>query len=140
MALEVEKMASGNTAGVNKPSSGTYGEKADVERLKASLPSSGAAPAAGQQLPPMSDAPVRPQPSLRPPTVANLPPGVPGVLAAPTGRPYEPVDTLPTSPVAGAVVNDAQSRLRLLDILANSPQVSEETREWAQRVLHALTS
>lgn len=140
MTLDVEKMGAGNAPNVSRPSSGSYGEKAEVDRLKKSLPSSGAPPAGGQPLPPMHDAPVRPQPNISPGAPANVPPGVPGILAAPTGRPYEPVDTMPTSPVAGAVVNDAQSRLRILDQLANSPKVSAETREWAERYLRSLTS
>lgn len=136
-----EKLA---TAPVNSPSSGAYGEQADLQRLRQQLPSSGAGPAgpgAAPQPPPISTSPVQPSSPLRSPSpAAAAPPGIPSVLASPTDRPYEPVDTLPQAPPQGAVVSDAQSRIRLLDLLAHSPNVSTETREWAARVLHALVS
>lgn len=125
---------------VNTPSSGTYGEKAANERLKQQLPTGDGpqGPGAGAGLPPMSDQPVRPQ-TRTPGAGAGLPPGVPGPLAAPTTRPDVPVSTpLGASPAAPPVLTAQQQRLRILDMLSESEQVSPTTREWARSVRRVL--
>ena len=134
---------------VNKPSSGTYGEKAEVDRLKQSLPSTaaGGGPGPGGPAPQTPRSGGRPIPGAADPTVAggaptpSTPPGVPPLLARPTDYPGRPVGT-PASPtpqpgMAGAV-DPAQQRLALLDALVRSPSVSEETREWATLVRQAI--
>lgn len=132
---------------VNQPASGTYGEKADANKLKASLPQAQpgpAGPAAPAGPPPMPQAPIAPvSPDRgRPGTSAAVPPGVPSVLAAPTTQPDVPVATPLAGPVAppvgpGAAAPD-QARLAILDRLSNDPSVSPDTREWAKTVLGLL--
>ncbi len=113
--------------GMNKPESGTYGEKTALADLQAELPVQ--QPGAGQAAPePTPPGPMggRPTPS------SGLPPG----LMAPTRRPDVPVSTplagqaVAGSPLAGAA-DVRQKRLLLLDILSQSPEVDEDTREWA---------
>jgi hypothetical protein len=137
------------SAGLNRPTSGDYGEGAALDRLKSALPTQpaaggGAPPGGAPPLPPISTQPVTPTPmdrGGRPNNSAALPPGVPPVLAAPTNQPNVPVGTPlampPVNPVASAQTPQ-QSRLALLDALANSPQADPQTREWAQHVIRAL--
>lgn len=125
---------------VGKPASGSYGEGADLQRLKQQLPQGAIgnpppAPAA-TPLPPVSAKPmVKPtRPVGRPPTGAAAPPGIPsailhpGDIAAPAAAP----------PAPGSQVSPDQARLFLLQNLAQSPQVSSTTRAWAQEVLQIL--
>lgn len=129
---------------VNRPASGTYGERAELDRLQKSLPTMepGTGPAPGGQS--TSAQPVRPappRPEGRPQTGAAAPPGVPSVLLAPSTRPDEPVGT-PLSPppmAMGGAVTSAQRRLQILQMLAESDEVSDDTREWAQIVLRQIT-
>jgi hypothetical protein len=119
--------------GVNKPASGTYGEKASVDRLKQELPSTGSQPQ-----------PVQPAPSAAggglaaPAAPSSLPKG----LVAPSVRPGVPVST-PLAGAAGAVdpfagaVDARQRRLRYLDLLAQQAD-SPEVREWAEIVKQKL--
>lgn len=127
---------------VNKPASGTYGEKADLSRLQKSLPqtSAGPQPAGAQPMPAINPQPISPQPAAqgRPTTGAAPPLGVPSVLLSPTTQPDRPVNTPLSSPSPTAVVNPMQSRLAMLDALANSPDVSPTTREWAQNLIDLL--
>lgn len=133
------------SVGLNRPSSGDYGEGVALDRLKGSLPQGNPAPQSGAPgLPPISAQPVGAQPTDRggrPKTAAALPPGIPSVLASPTARPGVPVNTPlaapPVNPVASAAT-EAQGRLALLDAIANSPQASPEMREWAGHVIRAL--
>ena len=54
MAAEISKTPTQNTS-VNKPASGTYGEKAELSRLQQALPDSGGRPGGGAPGPsPMS--------------------------------------------------------------------------------------
>lgn len=132
---------------VNKPASGTYGEGVALDNLKKSLPQGAIgnpAPPGGAPLPPVQPA-VMPTKSIegRPSTGAALPPGVPSPLLAPTQYPNVPVTTPLTSPwnnqiASPQVQTPQQGRLLILDQLANSPDVSAETREWAQHVLEIL--
>lgn len=129
---------------MNAPTSGTYGEGADLERLKASLPAGavGGKPAPAPTGPPMSaepPMPMSPNPVGRPPGAAP-PPGVPAGLVMPTSRPDQPVSTpLSAAPAIGPGAADPrQARVAILDALANDPAVSDETREWAGEVLRLL--
>jgi hypothetical protein len=122
---------------VNKPESGTYGERVDLERLRAAVPGGGSpvpAPEA-RPLPPISERPVR---SLG--KVGSVVPGLPSALLRPTARPQEPVTTMPTQAPQQLSMSGMQMRLRKLDILANHPDVSPETRDWARMMIRVLTS
>ena len=125
---------------VNKPESGTYGEKVDLSRLQAQLPSNGAAtgPASGPAptLPPVSDRPVRPGLESQSPSPV---PGLPGALLGPTQRPWEPVTAAPAGVPQQLALTGAQRRLQILDALASSPDVSPEMREWAEMLRRILT-
>lgn len=126
----IEKTPTAGTS-VNQPESGTYGEKADVNKLKASLPPMGP----GQATPGLEPSPMpQPTPGVpaqeggRPP---NAPPGVPGALFA--GGPPTPAEQ-PNAPSA----SPEAARITLLEQLASSEEVSEVTREWAKLILEAL--
>lgn len=111
--------------GMNKPESGTYGEQTELAALQQALPAQPASPQPQMQ----------PVPSTTGGGVSAPPSGLPRGLTAPTTRPDVPASTplgppQPTDPYAGAV-DARQRRLRLLDILSQSPDSSEEIREWA---------
>lgn len=111
--------------GMNKPESGTYGEKTELAALQAALPQA---------------EPTAPQPDVQvtPSSTGSAPrptaPGLPAGLMAPTQRPDVPVSTplagAPVNPLAGAA-DARQKRLMLLDILSRNPQASPEVQEWA---------
>lgn len=126
-------LAGGNTSA---PSSGTYGEGAALARLKQQLPVvEQSAQEPGQSAAPMPTPPMGGGISNSPPT--GLPPGI----LAPTNRPDTPVSTplgQPTNPLAAQT--GRQRRIAVLDALANDPNVSDQTREWAQINLRALVS
>lgn len=121
--------------GVNTPASGTYGEKAELERLKQQLPS--AEPV--QPVPTSSQAGPVPIGRGRAPAVPSAS-GLPSGLTSPTRRPDVPA--LPNTPVGqdpyGGAVDARQRRLRVLDAIANSQEVSPETREWAEILVQKL--
>ncbi len=128
----VEQQPAGG--GVNKPASGTYGEKTELANLQAALPQ-GEPPAPGPTVQPTP----RPAGGGAGPTA---PAGLPAGLSAPTQRPEVPVGTplqapAPTDPYAGAV-DERQRRLRLLEMLSQHPQASPELREWADTVMRKL--
>ncbi|RMF62345.1 MAG: hypothetical protein D6746_04175, partial [Bacteroidetes bacterium] len=85
-------------------------------------------------------APVDPQPvsSVR----SNRPSEVPGipapVLLQPSDRPDVPVSAPLVSGAVSAPLTGAQKRLAILDVLANSPDVSDATREWAKMMIRIL--
>lgn len=119
----LEQVPSGG--GMNKPESGTYGEKAALTALQQELPIQDAAPQPDVQPTPS------PMGSARPTAASGLPPG----LMAPTQRPDVPVSTPlagpgPADPLAGAA-DVRQKRLLLLDLLSRSPEVAPETQQWA---------
>lgn len=134
----IEKTPTANQS-VNKPSSGTYGEKADISRLKAALPESGGPSGA----PPGEMSPVRQSTSLPggpPGRPSAAPAGVPTAVMHPSQRPGVPLNqplAQPAPPLGGAQ-SAQQARIALLDALASDPTVSEETREWASTVLEML--
>jgi hypothetical protein len=118
---------------VNSPASGTYGEGVALERLKQQLPEAPPTPPTpGGGMPPMQSPGVRP--ASGPPS-----PGLPPALLAPTARPSIPPAT-PLAPMGGPVmpVTGQQRRMQMLDALATSPNVSDETREWAQLLMDHL--
>lgn len=125
----IEQMPAGGN--VSRPQSGSYGEKAEAERLKQALPQSDAAPPQQAGTPP-SGFGTAPSPTRAP----ALPPG----LLAPTTRPDVPVSTplaVPTDPFAGAV-DARQRRLRMIDIISTHPDASPELKEWASVVKQKL--
>lgn len=135
----------GDNVSVAQPASGTYGEKTDIQNLKNALPAGAVgnpAPVQTSPQPPMSTEPAM-APSALPtgrPAGGQPPPGVPSVLLAPTDQPHIPVNTplqMPASPIA-STPDPRQARMAVLDALANDPNVSPETREWAHIVSRAL--
>lgn len=126
------------------PTSGAYGEAADLAALKGALPAGAIGnptpTSAGPPMPPVSTQPVSvpsPTPPGRP-TGGQPPPGLPAVLAGPTQRPNVPVGT-PLSVMTAPVLGDpTQARVAILDHLTNDPTVSPETRAWASSVLRVL--
>jgi hypothetical protein len=137
--LDLEKQPQGGP--VNQPSSGSYGAKAAVDRLKKSLPTSGMTPPAPEAPGTISSEPVVPVPN-RPgrPAGPTAPPGTPPVLMHPTQRPEVPVSSPlgATPPAPTPALTPQQDRLSFLQALANSPRVHPNTREWAQSVLEVL--
>jgi len=139
---DLEKTPTGDVA-VNEPEGGTYGEKAELDRLKSSLPPMGGPAAQGGG---------RTAPSLGGPTSAggapmgrpqNAPPGVPQALLGPTQRPNVPLGSplgqqAPATPPRAQAAD--QQRLMILDSLTTHPDVSSETKEWATLVRDALIS
>jgi hypothetical protein len=123
------------TAGVsvNQPESGTYGEGADLTRLRQELPPmnrEGFGSSTGGPSPMPQPSPALPgRPGGRP---TRLPGGVPGVLL--NGPPTPPPAAQPNAPAS----NPQAARITLLEQLTNAPDVSETTREWARLVLDAL--
>ena len=120
--------------GVNKPESGTYGEKADLARLQAELPTA-------EPVGPQTNE-VQPIPASTGGVVAP-PAGLPRGLTAPTNRPdvpsSTPLDGPPPDPFAGAE-DGRQRRLRLLEILAQHPDASPELQEWATVLKQKLSA
>ena len=78
------------------------------------------------------------------PPAPAAPGTVPNVLMGPTTQPDVPVsrplDMAGGGPSPAAAVDAAQKRLQLLDFLANSDDVSPETRQWAKTVRDALAA
>ncbi len=128
---EVTKLASPS---VNRPASGTYGEKAAADRLKQQLP---AAQPVGDVMGPgpgAAPAPTLPGGGGPPAPMGAQPAGLPRGLLRPSDRPTEPVGAPyggPADPYAGAV-DARQRRLALLDMLSTHPEASPEVREWAE--------
>lgn len=120
---------------VNTPDSGTYGEGAELDRLKQSLPSTqgpspvGPAQGAGGGTPPMR----APGTGAPPPA----PPGIPESILHP-GSGFQEGPSQLAGPSPAMQLTGAQRRLQVLDALAESPDVSEETREWAKAVRRVL--
>jgi hypothetical protein len=114
--------------GVNKPASGTYGEKAELERLEAQLPGSEPSAPVPQEVSPLPGVPSGS-------AVPAPPSGLPRGLTLPSRRPDVPVSTPlqgpPADPYVGAV-NARQRRLALLDMLSEHPEASPELQEWAE--------
>ena len=133
--LTIDKTPTQNQA-LNKPEGGTYGEKAEVERLKKELPSTQPGQAQQAAPPPRARA-GRPTPASVTPPEPSGPSGVPDVLMHPGTRPMvtgQPGD----QPIGPSVANISQARIALLDALQSSQEVSPETREWAGIVLEML--
>ena len=127
---------------LNKPEGGTYGEKAEVERLKKELPSSGGpmGPGGPQQAPEPQRAVATPNKptSGMPPVTGGGPSGLPDVLTHPGGTQGGPVAPQPQMAQGAGPADISQARLALLDSLSSSQDVSKETREWAKIVLEMM--
>ena len=137
---EIEKTPTSDTS-VNEPESGTYGEKADLNRLRQSLPPMGPPPGAPGAAKPIPTPGPGTSPTSRPGRPPEGPPGVPAALMAPSSRPGVPLSQppRPAGPIRPPRAQAAdQQRLMILDALTTHPDVSEETREWAKRVRDAL--
>lgn len=119
-----------------RPTSGTYGEVADTERLKQQLDVPGAGPGGAEVRPNPAPPPGAPiGPSSQPST------GVPDVLMGPTSMPDVPQSTPlrgagPTATPAATV----RSHIAALDALVASPTTSNATKEWAKLVLERYKS
>ena len=121
---------------LNKPEGGTYGEKAEGERLKKELPSGQGPGGPPPAPPPGRSRAARPVPaSIAPPTPAG-PTGVPDALMHPGSRPMVPGQ--PAGPAQPSVANISQARIALLDALQTSKEVSPEPREWAGIMLEMM--
>lgn len=144
---DLEKLPLNNK--VNRPDGGAYGERVELDRLKSALPSTSGGPGQGPSGPTPPPGQVRPTP-VNPGAGQGVlgsgaaPSGVPDVLASPTKYPNRPVSTPyrpgganPAAAGMGAA-NVQQTRLQVLDSLINSPNVGEETKEWAEIVRDAL--
>ena len=118
--------------GVNKPASGTYGEGAALERLKAQLP---ILPQGDPQGGPAAPPPM-PAPGMggAPPPA---PPGLPQALLAPSAHPGTPVST-PLQMPAPIPPSGREQAILALQNMAQDPAASEESREWAGAVLNKL--
>ena len=68
------------------------------------------------------------------------PAGLPPALLRPTSQPNVPVSTPlgPPQQAADPGLSGRQRRMQVLDVLANDPNVSETTREWATTVMNHL--
>jgi hypothetical protein len=123
-----------------KPSSGTYGENAERERLEQQLPLGGGPGAPEQPAGPVG----RPAGLSSPfgmPATGAAPGGVPDVLLGPSDRPDVPVGSPLDIGVPGmfpGAVDASQKRLALLDMLTSHPDASPEVREWASIVRSKL--
>lgn len=132
---EVEKLPTGQTP-INRPASGTYGEKAALDNLESALPTaSSPGPMPGPAAGPTPMSPTNPVRSSRESKI----PGIPAPIMKPASVEPTPAGAMaPPSPVPA--MSGAQRRLQILDMLATSPNVSETTREWAQRVMDILVA
>lgn len=128
LPFELEKTP---VPGQNRPASGTYGEQADLDRLRQSLPSPQGQPPAGPQGPPGTP--------LNPPVQAGPPPGVPAPIMAPSDRPQVPLGTPLVNTGQPVLVPESpsQARMAFLHALVQSPETSEVTKRWAEAVLEA---
>lgn len=128
----IEQVPAGG--GVNKPASGTYGEKAALDRLKQQLP---------QSQPAAQPAPVQPVPTgLGPSSSGAGPAGLPRGLTAPTGMPDVPVSTPLQGPPPDPLGPDPDVRQRRLQYarLLATQGASPEIREWGQILVEKLTA
>jgi len=125
---------------IGKPSSGTYGEKKELDDLKGALP-----PMNPQGAPSGTGPAPMPQPSPNLPAApggrpVNAPKGVPSALMGKTSDPSMPVNTPLSGPAPAqpGAQSGQEARIALLQSLATSDQVSDETRSWAQAVLDMI--
>lgn len=141
----IEKTPTADTS-VNKPASGTYGEKASLQRLRQELPmGAGGAPGGPGGPAPIGAAPIGgiPDTGGGRPTGSQMPPGVPGVLGHPSDRPDVPVyqQRVPSPGAGSPIRQDSSARdaqVALLMALKDDPRVSDATREWAATVLQMI--
>ena len=132
---EVEKLPVGQTP-INRPASGTYGEKAALENLEAALPAASSSPGPMTGPAQAGPAPMSPTNPVRSSRQSNIP-GVPAPVMKPSSVEPTPGGMAPPA-IPNATMTGSQRRLQILDMLATSPNVSATTREWAQRVMEIL--
>ena len=137
---ELEKTPMADTS-VNKPVSGTYGEKAALDRLQQQFPTEGAPSPEGAA--PLTPSPGRPFQGGSPGRPPNAPAGVPDVLMGPTNT-NTPLNTplvrpseTPAGPLGGSGTL-SEARIALLQSLASDPEVSTDTQVWAKWLLEVL--
>lgn len=138
--IDTEPVPAGG--GVNKPSSGTYGEKAAVARLQQQLPAverpvgPGGAGGQGPVTPPGPGPRPGPPPSGGGGGQSPIP-GIPAPIFAPTNRPTTPVNAPLAEPgQAPGVATPSQAQLRILDAL--KMHEDPEVAEWAGMVFDYL--
>jgi len=139
--LTIDKTPTQNQS-VNKPESGTYGERAEVDRLKKELPST-QGPGGPPTQPGGAPVPERASPTAnKPPTSLGPEPGEAGPSGLPNVLMHQGsgnlTPQLPPEQRPQGASNLSQARIALLDALSSSQDVSTETREWAQIVLEML--
>ncbi len=116
---------------VNEPDSGTFGEKAEEQRLKDSLPPMGP----GQATPGLEPSPMPPPTGGMPGQSGGRPPGAPDGVPSVLLEGEPPLESeQPNAPRA----NPQAARISLLEQLISNEEVSETTREWARIVLESL--
>jgi hypothetical protein len=113
---------------VSAPESGTQGSKQFLEQLARAASTGGTTRPQGR---PVTRGAGLEMPPRQP---AGVPPGIPGVVVAPTDRPQVSVATPLQVPPPAQQLTPEQERLRILDVLATDPRVSEVTRNWARLV------
>lgn len=120
-----------------KPTSGSYGDVVETERLKQSLDLPGAGPGGAAVRPTPPPAPGQPQGAqVAPPTG-----GVPDVLMRPTSMP----DVPPSTPLRPADQSARASQVQanhvsVLQALVASPTASDTTKRWAEALLERYRS
>lgn len=120
-----------------KPTSGSYGDVVETERLKQSLDLPGAGPGGAAVAPTPPPAPGQPQGAqVTPPTG-----GVPDALMRPTSMPDVPAST----PLRPADQSARASQVRanhvsVLQALVASPTASDTTKRWAEALLERYRS
>lgn len=121
-----------------EPTSGSYGDVVETERLKQQLATpgtSGTGPGGG---PVQQPAPTPPGGPGGGPGPAPKPGTLPGALLAPTGQPDMPSSTPLNAGPPPMSQDSGQNQVRLLTALSSSSEASPETREWAKAVLQAI--
>lgn len=123
----VEQLPAGGNP--NAPSSGTYGEEAALDRLKAALPNSN--PDQPQRVAPR---PMPSTPSPVPPPAPGLPPG----MFTPTAQPQTPISTPLTEFGPQVPGSREEAIIQTLDLLTRSEDASETTKELARLILDRI--
>lgn len=123
----IEQLPAGGSP--NQPASGTYGEVADLDRLKQALP--------------VPQGPTAPSPTPMPagggrPPVPGPTPGLPQGILAPSRQPGVPVQTPLEQGFQPAQTRSAQV-VQQLHAVMRDPNVSDMTREFAELLLDRLT-
>jgi hypothetical protein len=117
------------TNSVSEPASGTYGEKAASARLEQALPLAPQGQSSPQGPAPAQAAAPGPGPAGPPPTSADI------LLQGPTTQPeISPNTPLAAMPAPMQAQTPEQAMLAKLELLANDPGVSKDTKVWASQM------